>query len=85
MTTITFDTHEFIKKLKEAGFTEQQAEAMSEAQKESLAQALSSEVATKGDIARLENKIETLELRLTIKLGSLIMLATGVIIAVLKL
>ena len=92
MTTITFDTHEFIKKLQDAGFSEQQAEAISAAQKESLSQALSSEVATKGDIAklenrldRIENRLEALELRLTIKLGSFIMLATGILIAVFKL
>lgn len=31
MATITFDTHKFVRKLKEAGFDEKQAEAVSEA------------------------------------------------------
>ncbi|MDP2902888.1 MAG: DUF1640 domain-containing protein [Methylovulum sp.] len=31
MTTITFDTHKFVRKLKEAGFEEKQAEALTEA------------------------------------------------------
>lgn len=34
MATITFDTHAFIKKLTESGLTEQQAEAITELQKE---------------------------------------------------
>lgn len=31
MTTITFDTHKFVRKLKDAGFEEKQAEALTEA------------------------------------------------------
>ena len=31
MATVTFDTHKFIRKLKDAGFEEKQAEAVSEA------------------------------------------------------
>ena len=57
MASITFDTHEFVKKLKSAGFTELQAEAVAEAQRDSLAQALDSHLATKSDIARLELKL----------------------------
>lgn len=33
MTTITFDTHEFIKELKNAGFSEEQAEIITKLQK----------------------------------------------------
>jgi len=33
MTTITFDTHDFVKKLKEAGFSEEQAETLTNLQK----------------------------------------------------
>jgi DNA gyrase/topoisomerase IV subunit A len=36
MATITFDTHVFIKKLTESGLTEQQAEAITELQKETI-------------------------------------------------
>ena len=57
MASITFDTHEFVKKPKSAGFSELQAEAVAEAQRDSLAQALDSHLATKSDIARLELKL----------------------------
>ena len=49
MATVTFDTHEFVKKLKSAGFSVSQAEAVTEAQRDSLAQALDSQLATKAD------------------------------------
>ncbi len=53
MSTITFDTHEFVKRLRDSGFTESQAEALSIAQKESLSQALDGQLATKTDITDL--------------------------------
>ncbi len=40
MTTVTFDTPAYVKKLKAAGFTEQQAEALSTAHKEAIDTAL---------------------------------------------
>lgn len=57
MATVTFDTHEFVKKLKSAVFSESQAEAVAEAQRDSLAQALDSQLATKADVSRLELKL----------------------------
>jgi UDP-N-acetylenolpyruvoylglucosamine reductase len=33
MTTVTFDTHDFVKKLKGAGFSEEQAEVLTDLQK----------------------------------------------------
>jgi len=36
MSTITFDTHKFIRKLRDAGFEEDKAEAFKEAQEQSL-------------------------------------------------
>jgi hypothetical protein len=33
MTTLTFDTHDFVKKLKGAGFSEEQAEVLTDLQK----------------------------------------------------
>jgi hypothetical protein len=41
-------------------------------------------LATKSDIVRLENRIETMELRLTIKLGAFMAAAVGILIAVLR-
>ena len=54
MSTITFDTHAFVKRLTASGLSEQQAEAIAEAQKESLGQALDTTLATKSDIQRIE-------------------------------
>ncbi|MGZ3767384.1 MAG: coiled-coil domain-containing protein [Mucilaginibacter sp.] len=36
MATITFDTHQFVKELKEAGFSEEQAEAITNLQKTTI-------------------------------------------------
>ena len=53
---ITFDTHQFIKSLKTAGFEENQAEALAEALKN--VQQLSVEnLATKSDVKELEMKL----------------------------
>ena len=66
MTAITFDTHEYVKKLKEVGFSEQQAEAITDLQKTTVSSTLEQarhdydldSVATKRDIRELELKIE---------------------------
>ena len=57
MAVVSFDTHEFVKRLKSAGFTELQAEAVTEAQWASLAQVLEVQVATKADLLKLELKL----------------------------
>lgn len=43
-----------------------------------------SELATKTDITKLENSLPLLEQRMTIKLGGLIVAATGLILAALR-
>ncbi len=53
MNAIAFDTLKFAKRLKEAGFTEQQAEALADAEAEFIEQNL----ATKRDIADLKRDI----------------------------
>ncbi len=55
MATITFDTLSYAKKLKSAGFTEEQAETQAEALKEILA----TELVTKKDLA--ETKVEIIK------------------------
>jgi hypothetical protein len=47
MTTVTFDTHKFVRKLKEAGFEEKQAEALTEAMQAVIHE---SELVTKQDL-----------------------------------
>ncbi len=55
MTTVTFDTHKFIRRLEAAGFESRQAEAVVGAFSEAQQKA---EVATRLDIERLEAKLD---------------------------
>ncbi len=67
MSTITFDTHEFIKELKGAGFSEEQAEAITKLQKAAASNTLEQarhdfeldNVATKRDLKELELTLES--------------------------
>lgn len=61
LATITFDAHQFIKTLQEAGFEESQAEAVAQAFKETQQEA---EVATKADGAQLRYELQEQEMRL---------------------
>ena len=60
MSALAFDTYAAVKKLKEAGFTEQQAEA----QTTLLTDVIAGELATKHDIEAVKHDIETLKLDL---------------------
>ncbi len=84
MATVTFDTHEYIKKLKTAGFTEVQAEALSIAQKESLAQALDTTLATKDDIMRLERRMDGMDAQLLVLRWMLGIIIGGIVALILK-
>ena len=55
MTTITFDTHRFVQRLKESGLNEKQAEAITEAFKEAHGEA---EVATRNDLREAELRLQ---------------------------
>ena len=85
MSALAFDTYAAVKKLKEAGFTEQQAEA----QTALLMDVIAGELATKRDIealrAELKHDMKELELRLTIKLGAMLALAIGAVATLVKL
>ena len=69
MSTITFDTHEFVKRLRECGFTEPQAEVITELQRKATAAAIDQtrqdyhldELATKRD---LDTRIKETELKI---------------------
>jgi hypothetical protein len=56
MAAVMFDTHKFVRKLKESGFEEKQAEGIAEAFKDASGEA---ELATKRDLKELELKMET--------------------------
>jgi len=85
MSTITFDTFKFVDRLEKAGATRELAAAMVDAQQEAFAQAMDTTLATKSDIVRLENRIEAMELRLTIKLGTFVAIAVASTAALVKL
>jgi len=72
-TALSFDTLQYSKKLKEAGFTEQQAEVQAEAIRELIDEKLS----TKADL-------KMLEYRLLIKLGGLMTVGIMILAALIK-
>ena len=77
MAAVTFDTHEFVKKLKSAGFSESQAEVVAEAQRDSLAQALDSQLQLKLMFQKLiehEGEFKLIKWMLGVILGGVIAL-----------
>jgi len=72
--TIVFDTLAYAKKLKAAGFTEEQAEIQAEA----LAEIVDERLATKQDLRELE-------MRLTIRLGTMMAISIAVVATLVKL
>ena len=89
MATIVFDTHAFVKELAEAGMPEKQAEVLARSQ----ATLIDEKLATKQDLkeleARLRRDMKELELRLTHdltqRLGSIMVVAIGVVAVLVKL
>lgn len=81
MSSITFDTHKFIKDLRDSGIPEPQAEAFVRAQQDILAQALDNTLATKRDIDLLDVKIDKLDSKLDHE-TSLLKWMLGVLIAI---
>ncbi|MFH0342188.1 MAG: hypothetical protein ACHBNF_08675 [Chromatiales bacterium] len=71
MNAIAFDTLKFAKRLKEAGFTEQQAEALADAEAEFIEQNLATKrdiADIKRDIADIKRDIKELEVKLEVKI-----------------
>ena len=89
MSAIMFDTHAFVKKLTAAGMPERQAEVLARAQ----ATLIDEKLATKQDLDALESRLKRdmkeLELRLTynltVRVGSMMVVAIGVVAALVKL
>ena len=82
MATVTFDTHKFIRRLRDSGMPDEQAEALTDALRDVQSEA---ELATKRDIQDLAMRIREVELPLTIKIGGMLVIAVGVLAALLKL
>ncbi|MBF0340708.1 MAG: DUF1640 domain-containing protein [Magnetococcales bacterium] len=84
MTAITFDTLKFVRRLRDAGVDEKQAEAFSEAIKE-VQESQLKELATKGDLALLKADLRDLEYRMTIRLGGLMIAGFSALGVLMKL
>ncbi len=74
MSSITFDTLAYAKRLRDAGFTEEQAEAQTQAQKQALKEILETTLATKDDIHRLEKQIAVLKWMMGVMLAGVVSL-----------
>ena len=74
MSTLSFDTLAYAKRLRAAGFSEHQAEALAEAQAELIDERL----ATKHDLKELEY-------RLIIRLGAMLVVAISVVATLVKI
>ena len=80
MATFTFDTLKFANKLKAAGLPPEQAEAQAEA----LAEVIEINVQDLVTTEDLTASLKDLEQRLIIKLGGMMVVAVGVIVALVK-
>mgnify|MGYP001064720688 CR=1 FL=1 len=78
MPSITFDTHENVKKLKAVGFTDEQAEV----QTRIIADLVNDQLATKQDLEKLKNE---LTYELTIRLGSMLLVGIIVVATLVKI
>lgn len=85
VTTIAFDTLAYANKLKQAGVPGRQAEVQAEA----MAELVEERLATKRDLSALEeriaNRMNELEYRLTVRLGSMLVVAVSILAALVKL
>ncbi|MCP4575853.1 MAG: hypothetical protein GY846_06175 [Deltaproteobacteria bacterium] len=96
MATIAFDTLAYAKKLKAAGFTEQQAEV----QAETFAEIIEDRLAAKKDIVMLQRDIKELEVSLkrdikklelrlkhdlTLRMGGMLAASIAIVAALVKL
>jgi tetrahydromethanopterin S-methyltransferase subunit G len=94
MTALTFDTHDFVKKLKGAGFSEEQAEVLTDLQKATSQNTLEQarhdykldDLATKRDLKEVELKIEMVKSELKREIADtkadLIKWVVGVVVGV---
>ena len=84
MTAASFDTHRIVKRLKDAGATDALAEAFTDVLRENREVDLS-QLATKNDVALLRQELQFTEQRITIRLGSMTVIAVGVMAMLVEL
>ena len=80
MTSSSLDTLDIARRLKSVGFNDAHAEAVTEIIRDVRTADLAN-LATRADIERLEAKLEIFRRDMTIRLGSMIVLATGILLA----
>ena len=78
---IAFDSHRFVKRLTECGFTEQQAETLAEEHVDLL----NSNLATKADIASVNASIEAVKADLLKWMFGALIAQGGLVVALVKL
>ena len=76
MTTIPFDTHRVVTRLQERGFSEEQASGIAEVMQEFDLDHLSTKADLRELELRLDSRLKDLELRLILKLGTVVVAAT---------
>ena len=82
MVAIMFDTHAFVKELTEVGMPEPQAEVLARTH----AMLINEKLATKQDLKRELGELELrLMYKLTLRIGSMMVVAIGVVAALVKL
>ncbi|CAN5715040.1 hypothetical protein BH18PSE1_BH18PSE1_08360 [soil metagenome] len=88
MTTITFDTLKYAKRLKDAGFTESQAEALASAGAELIGENLATKLDLEALRADLQRDMKELEHRLVARICQALLVQTfalaGIVIALVK-
>jgi hypothetical protein len=79
---VLFNTLKLTRALREKGrFAQEQAEGLPDA----LSESFEERVPTKQDMTNLVSKLESLEQRLTIKVGGILIVAVGVLTGLMKL
>ena len=81
MGTTTFDTFENVKRLKAVGFTEEQAVE----QTKIITELIENRLATKQDIELIRKDLKELEMRLTIRMGTIMAASIVIVAALVKL
>ena len=85
MTTTTFDTLTFVKKLKSAGVDEKQAEIQAEVLNNALSDFQQKELATKQDIGLIRKDLAEMETRITRTILTAMLGMTAIFAAIVKL
>lgn len=58
---VAFDTLEYVKELKQSGFSDEQADGLAKAQKKVISESIESQIATKSDIIGIETRLALVE------------------------